>query len=99
MPVETRRDLARAYTPGVAEVCRAIAKDRDLAYRYTMKANTVAIVTDGSAVLGLGNIGGYVGPYLTGFIKAATGSFQLGYAYLACSLAVAGVLMLTLKKR
>src|SRR5512139_3835728 len=59
VPVETRRDLARAYTPGVAEVCRAIAKDRDLAYRYTMKANTVAIVTDGSAVLGLGNIGGY----------------------------------------
>ena len=45
--------------PGVAEVCRAIAKDRDFAYRYTMKANTVAIVTDGSAVLGLGNIGGY----------------------------------------
>lgn len=59
VPLETRRDLARAYTPGVAEVCRAIAKDRDLAYRYTMKANTVAIVTDGSAVLGLGNIGGY----------------------------------------
>jgi len=59
VPVETRRDLARAYTPGVAEVCREIAKDRDLAYRYTMKANTVAIVTDGSAVLGLGNIGGY----------------------------------------
>jgi len=59
VPLETRRDLALAYTPGVAAVCKAIEKDRDLAYRYTMKANTVAIVTDGSAVLGLGNIGGY----------------------------------------
>ena len=59
VPLKTRRDLARAYTPGVAAVCRAIEKDRDLVYRYTMKANTVAIVTDGSAVLGLGNIGGY----------------------------------------
>jgi sugar phosphate permease len=45
-----------------------------------------------------GNVGGYVGPYLTGFIKTATGSFQLGYVYLACSLAAAGALMLTLKK-
>ena len=59
VPLETSRDLARAYTPGVAAVCRAIARDQDLAYRYTLKANTVAIVTDGSAVLGLGNIGGY----------------------------------------
>jgi len=59
VPLETSRDLARAYTPGVAAVCRAIARDPDLAYRYTLKANTVAIVTDGSAVLGLGNIGGY----------------------------------------
>jgi len=59
VPLETSRDLARAYTPGVAAVCRAIARDHDLAYRYTLKANTVAIVTDGSAVLGLGNIGGY----------------------------------------
>lgn len=59
VPLETRRDLSRAYTPGVAEVCRAIQKDRNLAYRYTLKANTIAIVTDGSAVLGLGNIGGY----------------------------------------
>lgn len=59
VPLRSRRDLARAYTPGVAGVCRAIAKDRDLAYRYTLKRNTVAIVTDGSAVLGLGNIGGY----------------------------------------
>jgi len=58
VPVETKRDLALGYTPGVAQVCREIAKDWDLAYPYTMKANMVAIVTDGSAVLGLGNIGG-----------------------------------------
>jgi malate dehydrogenase (oxaloacetate-decarboxylating) len=48
-----------AYTPGVAEVCRAIARDRNLAYKYTLKANTIAIVTDGTAVLGLGNIGAH----------------------------------------
>jgi malate dehydrogenase (oxaloacetate-decarboxylating) len=59
VPLRTKRDLARAYTPGVAAVCRAIEKDKDLAYRYTLKSNTIAIVTDGSAVLGLGNIGGY----------------------------------------
>ena len=59
VPLESSRDLARAYTPGVAAVCRAIARDPDLAYRYTLKGNTVAIVSDGSAVLGLGNIGGY----------------------------------------
>jgi len=57
--LENRRDLARAYTPGVAEVCRAIQRDRNLAYRYTLKGNSVAIVTDGTAVLGLGNIGPY----------------------------------------
>jgi len=59
VPLENRRDISRAYTPGVAEVCRAIQKDRNLAYRYTLKGNSVAIITDGSAVLGLGNIGGY----------------------------------------
>ncbi|WP_292368306.1 NAD(P)-dependent malic enzyme [Methanoregula sp. UBA64] len=59
VPFRTRADLSKAYTPGVAEVCRRIAKDPALAYRYTLKANTVAIVTDGSAVLGLGNIGGH----------------------------------------
>lgn len=56
-PVRTREDLAIAYTPGVAEPCKVIAKDKEAAYRYTMKANTVAVVSDGSAVLGLGNIG------------------------------------------
>ncbi len=56
-PVRSREDLAIAYTPGVAEPCRVIAKDREAAYKYTMKANTVAVVSDGSAVLGLGNIG------------------------------------------
>jgi malate dehydrogenase (oxaloacetate-decarboxylating) len=59
VPLKNKYDLSRAYTPGVAEVCREIAKDRNLAYKYTLKANTIAIVTDGSAVLGLGNIGGY----------------------------------------
>ncbi|MDI6719307.1 MAG: NADP-dependent malic enzyme [Methanomicrobiales archaeon] len=59
VPLENRRDLARAYTPGVAEVCRAIQKDRNLAYKYTLKGNSIAIVTDGTAVLGLGDIGGY----------------------------------------
>jgi len=57
--VKTKKDLSLLYTPGVAEVSKEIAKDKLLAYKYTMKGNTVAIVTDGSAVLGLGNIGGY----------------------------------------
>ena len=56
-PVKTREDLALAYTPGVAEPCKVIAKDKSLACKYTMKANTIAVVSDGSAVLGLGNIG------------------------------------------
>ena len=55
--VKTREDLSLAYTPGVAEPCKVIAKDPAAAYTYTMKANTVAVVSDGSAVLGLGNIG------------------------------------------
>lgn len=55
--VDTREDLAIAYTPGVAEPCKVIAEDPEAAYKYTIKANTVAIVSDGSAVLGLGNIG------------------------------------------
>ena len=58
-PVKTREDLAIAYTPGVAEPCKVIAQDKEAAYKYTMKANTVAVVSDGSAVLGLGNIGPY----------------------------------------
>ena len=57
MSVSTREDLALAYTPGVAEPCKEIAKDPEKAYTYTIKANTVAVVSDGSAVLGLGNIG------------------------------------------
>lgn len=55
--VNTSEDLALAYTPGVAEPCKVIADDKEQAYRYTIKANTVAVVSDGSAVLGLGNIG------------------------------------------
>lgn len=55
--IETKEDLALAYTPGVAEPCIAIAKDPEAAYLYTIKSNTVAVVSDGSAVLGLGNIG------------------------------------------
>lgn len=55
--VNTREDLAIAYTPGVAEPCRVIAEDKEAAYTYTIKSNTIAVVSDGSAVLGLGNIG------------------------------------------
>lgn len=55
--VNSREDLAIAYTPGVAEPCKAIAANKEEAYNYTIKANTVAVVSDGSAVLGLGNIG------------------------------------------
>ena len=55
--VKTREDLALAYTPGVAEPCKVIAGDPEAAYRYTIKSNTIAVVSDGSAVLGLGNIG------------------------------------------
>lgn len=57
--VNSKEDLAIAYTPGVAEPCRVIAEDKSAAYRYTMKANTIAVISDGSAVLGLGNIGPY----------------------------------------
>ena len=55
--VNSREDLTIAYTPGVAEPCKVIAKDPEAAYKYTIKSNTVAVVSDGSAVLGLGNIG------------------------------------------
>ncbi len=58
-PVKTREDLALAYTPGVAEPCKVIAQDKEAAYAYTVKANTIAVISDGSAVLGLGNIGPY----------------------------------------
>src|SRR3954454_3345968 len=56
-PIRTRDDLSRAYTPGVARVCTAINEDRDKAFQYTIKRNTVAVVSDGTAVLGLGDIG------------------------------------------
>ena len=56
-PLKTRDDLSMAYTPGVARVCMAIAADRDKAFQYTIKRNTVAVVSDGTAVLGLGDIG------------------------------------------
>lgn len=58
-PVNDRDALSIAYTPGVAEPCKVIADDPSAAYTYTIKANTVAVVSDGSAVLGLGNIGPY----------------------------------------
>jgi malate dehydrogenase (oxaloacetate-decarboxylating) len=57
MPLKTRSDLSMAYTPGVARVCEAIAKDPEKAYTLTIKKNTVAVVSDGTAVLGLGDIG------------------------------------------
>jgi malate dehydrogenase (oxaloacetate-decarboxylating) len=57
VPVKTRDDLSMAYTPGVARVCRAIHADRDASFALTIRRNTVAVITDGSAVLGLGNIG------------------------------------------
>src|SRR5688572_13670035 len=57
VPLATREDLSLAYTPGVARVCEAIAADGSLGYPYTWVGGTVAVVTDGSAVLGLGNIG------------------------------------------
>ena len=57
--VKSREDLALAYTPGVAEPCKVIAENEEAAYEYTLKANTVAVISDGSAVLGLGNIGPY----------------------------------------
>ncbi|HPS89855.1 MAG TPA: NADP-dependent malic enzyme [Methanosarcina vacuolata] len=57
--LQTIHDLSVAYTPGVAEPCRKIVKDPELAYLYTLKRNTIAVITDGSAVLGLGNIGPY----------------------------------------
>ena len=57
VPVKTRDDLSMAYTPGVARICMAINADRDLAFNLTIKQNTVAVVSDGTAVLGLGDIG------------------------------------------
>ena len=57
--VKSKEDLAIAYTPGVAEPCKLIAEEKELAYKYTIKSNTIAVVSDGSAVLGLGNIGPY----------------------------------------
>lgn len=60
-PIKTREDLSTAYTPGVAQPCLEIQKDPDLAYKYTRKGNLVAVITDGTAVLGLGDIGGLAG--------------------------------------
>jgi malate dehydrogenase (oxaloacetate-decarboxylating) len=59
VPLKDRKDLSLAYTPGVAEPCRRIAANKEDVYKYTMKGNSVAVVSDGTAVLGLGNIGGY----------------------------------------
>ena len=60
-PAETQRDLSLAYSPGVAEPCREIATDADLAYQYTGKGNLVAVISNGTAVLGLGNLGALAG--------------------------------------
>ena len=60
-PCRTQKDLSLAYTPGVAEPCREIEKDPEAAYRYTAKGNLVAVITDGTAVLGLGDIGPLAG--------------------------------------
>jgi len=60
-PTETQRDLSLAYSPGVAEPCREIARDPNLVYRYTIKGNLVAVISNGTAVLGLGNIGPLAG--------------------------------------
>ena len=60
-PTETQQDLCLAYTPGVAEPVRAIARDPEAAYRYTSKGNLVAVISDGTAVLGLGNVGALAG--------------------------------------
>ena len=60
-PCESAKDLSMAYTPGVAEPCREIHADNELAYKYTNKANLVAVITDGTAVLGLGDIGAVAG--------------------------------------
>ena len=59
VPLTNKAELSLAYTPGVAEVCREIGRDAELAYEYTIKGNTVAIVSDGSAILGLGNLGAH----------------------------------------
>ena len=61
VPLETAEDLATYYSPGVAQPCLEIEKNPDLAYQLTRKHNTIAVVSDGSAVLGLGNIGGLAG--------------------------------------
>lgn len=57
VPLKNKQDLSLAYTPGVAEVCRLIAKDKQAAFTHTMKGNMVAVISDGSAILGLGNLG------------------------------------------
>ena len=60
-PINTREDLSLAYTPGVAQPCLEIAKDPELSYKLTRRSNLVAVITDGTAVLGLGDIGGLAG--------------------------------------
>ena len=57
VPLNNKEDLSLAYTPGVAEVCREIARDKSLAFSHTLKGNTIAVISDGSAILGLGNLG------------------------------------------
>ena len=73
VPCESPRDLSLAYTPGVAQPCLEIQKNPENAYRYTGKGNTVAVITDGTAVLGLGNIGPAAGLCATATVLLAGG--------------------------
>ena len=85
VPITNRRDLSLAYTPGVGAVCKEIHRDKNLAYKYTLKANTIAIVSDGSRVLSLGNIGGYAAiPVMEGkalLFKKLAGNRCISYLF------------------
>ena len=86
--INTREDLALAYTPGVAEPCKKIAENKEDVYKYTIKSNTIAVVSDGSAVLGLGNIGAHAAlPVMEGkaVLFKEFGSSKLSFSSLPLS--------------